>query len=248
VAATEVGEALRRIAEVGAYFALDSGHGADWRPYRALLTDPALLAERVRLVRTTIATRGGVGPDDVEERACASVHFLGVVSRVLAPALGVAALAAVVPDVDPDDIWWRPVAGGPIPMSWEAVRGSGVTSAVEAAALIEAGVLRRVVAPLVQSFATTFRLSAQVLWGNAASALAGAATMLATSSAVLALDPVDIVAASVRTGALTGAGAYRPAPPGPPAFRRDNCCLFYRIPGGGLCGDCVLAPPGATTS
>jgi len=22
---------------------------------------------------------------------------------------------------------------------------------------------------------------------------------------------------------------------------RASCCLFYRIPGGGLCGDCVLA-------
>ena len=24
-------------------------------------------------------------------------------------------------------------------------------------------------------------------------------------------------------------------------FRRRSCCLFYRIPGGGTCGDCVLA-------
>ena len=25
-------------------------------------------------------------------------------------------------------------------------------------------------------------------------------------------------------------------------FRRRSCCLYYRVPGGGLCGDCVLGP------
>jgi iron complex transport system ATP-binding protein len=23
-------------------------------------------------------------------------------------------------------------------------------------------------------------------------------------------------------------------------YRRTSCCLYYRVPGGGLCGDCVL--------
>jgi ferric iron reductase protein FhuF len=23
-------------------------------------------------------------------------------------------------------------------------------------------------------------------------------------------------------------------------FRRRSCCLYYRVPGGGICGDCVL--------
>ncbi|MGB3523980.1 MAG: (2Fe-2S)-binding protein, partial [Mycobacterium sp.] len=23
-------------------------------------------------------------------------------------------------------------------------------------------------------------------------------------------------------------------------YRRASCCLFYRTPGGGLCGDCAL--------
>jgi ferric iron reductase protein FhuF len=25
-----------------------------------------------------------------------------------------------------------------------------------------------------------------------------------------------------------------------PSFRRASCCLLYRLPGRGLCGDCVL--------
>ncbi|MEU9111287.1 (2Fe-2S)-binding protein [Streptomyces sp. NPDC048483] len=26
----------------------------------------------------------------------------------------------------------------------------------------------------------------------------------------------------------------------PLAYRRRNCCLYYRVPGMGTCGDCVL--------
>lgn len=31
------------------------------------------------------------------------------------------------------------------------------------------------------------------------------------------------------TGTLTGS-----------AFRRRSCCLYYRVPGGGICGDCCF--------
>ncbi|MGW4250864.1 (2Fe-2S)-binding protein, partial [Streptomyces californicus] len=35
------------------------------------------------------------------------------------------------------------------------------------------------------------------------------------------------------------------APHGP-AFRRRSCCLYWRCPGGGLCGDCVFdSAPGS---
>ena len=27
------------------------------------------------------------------------------------------------------------------------------------------------------------------------------------------------------------------------SFRRRSCCLYYRLPGGALCGDCGLARP-----
>ncbi|MFV2120727.1 (2Fe-2S)-binding protein, partial [Streptomyces sp. Act-28] len=34
-----------------------------------------------------------------------------------------------------------------------------------------------------------------------------------------------------------------------PALRRRTCCLYYRCPGGGLCGDCVFdAPPRSTAA
>jgi ferric iron reductase protein FhuF len=246
MAATGVSEALSRAAEVGPYFGLDSDAGAGWLPFRVLLDDPGVLAERVRLVRTTLAAQAGVAAELVEERACASIHFLALTARVLAPALGAAAVAALVPDVGPDQIGWRPVDGGPIPMSWAEPTGHPATTAAQAAAGIDSGVLNRVIAPLAERFATSFHLSAQVLRGNAASALAGAAAMLTRSGQDLRLDPVEIVTAALQSGALAGTGAYRRTTAGAePAFVRATCCLFYRIPGGGLCGDCVLATRGA---
>jgi ferric iron reductase protein FhuF len=29
---------------------------------------------------------------------------------------------------------------------------------------------------------------------------------------------------------------------GSSVFRRTTCCLYYRLPDGGLCGDCALRP------
>lgn len=40
--------------------------------------------------------------------------------------------------------------------------------------------------------------------------------------------------ASARNGAALQLGG------GDPGFVRDSCCLIYRFPGRGLCGDCVL--------
>ncbi|MGI5249917.1 (2Fe-2S)-binding protein [Actinacidiphila glaucinigra] len=39
---------------------------------------------------------------------------------------------------------------------------------------------------------------------------------------------------------LRDAGGLRLTGPGAPAYVRRSCCLYYRVPGGGLCGDCAL--------
>ncbi|MGW0334914.1 (2Fe-2S)-binding protein, partial [Streptomyces sp. NPDC003011] len=38
-----------------------------------------------------------------------------------------------------------------------------------------------------------------------------------------------LVGTGTFTGTLTGT-----------AFRRRSCCLYYRVPGGGVCGDCCF--------
>jgi ferric iron reductase protein FhuF len=94
------------------------------------------------------------------------------------------------------------------------------------------------------AFGTTFRLSPQVLWGNVASALAGAAGLLAEAFPARAEAAGQLTAELLRQGPLRGTGeVVQPDPALPRRFLvRRSCCLFYRVPGGGTCGDCVLVP------
>src|SRR5205807_1847650 len=83
-------------------------------------------------------------------------------------------------------------------------------------------------------------ISPRLLRGNAASALAGAATMLgATPDATTAWR---LAATLLDHEALRGTGTWEPvAGREQPMFRRRSCCLYYRVPGG---GDRDLGPPG----
>jgi ferric iron reductase protein FhuF len=52
----------------------------------------------------------------------------------------------------------------------------------------------------------------------------------------------EVAEAVLGTGPFARAGEL--LPPRDPdmvwTFRRRSCCLYYRVPGGGLCDDCVL--------
>ncbi|WP_433049097.1 (2Fe-2S)-binding protein [Dactylosporangium sp. CS-033363] len=200
------------------YFVWESFDGsAGWRPFADLL-DPDVAAARVAASRQALAGMFGLELDALPERVVASVLFLGYASRLVSPPLA-QALEGSVPDVGPDDLWWREVPGGPLPV---AVHLDGRRPAEELS-----DVVFGLVDPLEDVFARTFHLSSQVLWGNVASALGGAAGQLdgawPTVAGLLQRPPLKGMAA-VSNGRL----------------RRNNCCLYYRIPGGGTCGDCVL--------
>lgn len=69
------------------------------------------------------------------------------------------------------------------------------------------------------------RLSRRLLWGNVASALHAAPRVLELPEA--APWAADMLQRPPLAGEMDGG-------------RRATCCLFYEVPGGGLCGDCVL--------
>ncbi|WP_371477816.1 (2Fe-2S)-binding protein [Kitasatospora sp. NBC_00315] len=234
------------LAAVGPYFAVRQGvpgepPPAGLRPLRELYaTGPgSALAERIPLVAERLGT--------AEPRVAASVLHLGLAARLWSVALGAAVLGAAVPDLHPDRTHAALPPQGPIDL-WLPAAGPATrpASAVE---------LRRVVVaenlvPLAAAVRSVTPVSEGLLWGNAASALAGALRVLhqhvcgtrpaAARAAhrftddLLALDPL------ADAGTLTCTGAA-----GPPAFRRTSCCLYYRVgPGAGICGDCVFdAPP-----
>jgi hypothetical protein len=228
-------EALRAAAAVGPYFVWEPwSDGAGWRPLTEL-TDGDVVAERVAAARTALIGMFGLAEDDVPERVIASVTFLGVASRLLSPPLAAVALAGVLPVPGPDQLWWRPVPGGPWPIAYSGVPASGDFAG---------GIVDGLVAPVLRAFRDRFVLSPRVLWGNVTSALAGAAGMLAAGRPAAGEAAGALVERALVVPPLAGTGTLvRPDPASARRFLvRHNCCLYYRIPGGGTCGDCVLTP------
>jgi FhuF 2Fe-2S C-terminal domain len=251
--------ALVAAAGAGPYFALEPwAAGAGWRPARLLADDQAVLAERVAHARGVLAGRAGLPPDGVAERVAASVVFLGLAARLVSPSLGAAVLGGVVPGLTLDSLWWRPADGGPVPLAARAMTGRAIrldpenpdaadadaADLDEAAALLSERCVQGVAVPVAAAFRAQFRLSPLVLRGNIASALAGAAGMLAARFPDRAEAAGQLTARMLARGPLAGAGQLiQPDASRPRRFLvRNSCCLLYRVPGGGMCGDCVLTP------
>ena len=249
--------ALAAAAAAGPYFAVEQwSGGGQWRPLSVLVTDPGVLSERVEHARRVLARSAGVGPADIDQRAVASIVFLGLASRLVSPSLGAAVVGGVVPALSMTDLWWRPVDGGPWPLAARLSPGTpGVPGTAlgdlasgeqlaAAARLLSEGCVQGLAGPVAAAFEATFRLSGQVLWGNVASALAGAAGLLAEAFPERAQAAGRLTAEILGQGPLAGTGELvQPDAALPRRFLvRRSCCLFYRVPGGGICGDCVLMP------
>jgi FhuF 2Fe-2S C-terminal domain len=252
----DAAEALAAAAGAGPYFAVEpQAEGGDWRLASSLVSDPAVLADRVTHARAVIAGRAGLAPAEVAERVAASIVFLGLASRLVSPSLGAAVLGGVVPYLTLDNLWWRPVEGGPVPLAAGPVTGRGIGDPLagdplagraldDAARLLSEHCVRGMADPVARAFQGLFRLSPLVLRGNIASALAGAAGMLAGSFPDRAETAAQLTARMLALEPLRGTGELvQPDASRPRRFLvRRSCCLFYRIPGGGTCGDCVLTP------
>ncbi|MFF5979706.1 (2Fe-2S)-binding protein [Streptomyces olindensis] len=173
-----------------------------------------------------------------ELRVAASVTHQGLAARLWSVTLGCAALYGGIPDLDarllhwdadgsaPDDLWLSDVR--PLP-------GDAPTLADT--------VLHGHLEPLSAALRAHHRLAPGLLRGNAASALAGAAREFdrrargqgRTDAAARARS---LAAELLAHPLLDGAGSLTGT-----AFRRRSCCLYYRVPGGGVCGDCCFPRP-----
>ena len=207
---------------LGPFFAVRRATGpGPWRPLRDLLDAPTL-DERVTAIRTALTRLAGV---DVEPRVAASTLSLGLFARLISPVLGAGALEVDLPRPSLEETWWQPVDRGPWPL---ALTGSSV-------APDPAAVLTDVVWPLADALADQPALSMRILRGNAASAVFGAVAIIGSTRPEL-LAAAQSIARTLLSGPLAGTGDLRGQ-----LFVRATCCLYYRIPGGAYCGDCVLA-------
>ena len=242
--AVDAAAALRAASRFGPYFTWDSYDGSgSWRPLRDLLDDN-VVAERVAAARETLIRMSGLAPAEVAERVVASITFLGLASRLVSPPLGAVVAGGALPRVEADRMWWRAVEGGPMPIAWRDLAATGC-SGPDAAAVLTDEVIRGLVEPVLAVFRRRFRLSDHVLWGNVASALGGAAGMIGGAGPEAAAERAAmIVQAALRRAPLRGTATLERPDPGRARWFlvRRNCCLYYRLPGGGTCGDCVLTP------
>jgi hypothetical protein len=231
---------LDTLANAGPFFALDldpppatpSSDGPAWRRFTELTDNPDVLRARVAAVRAAVAERGGLRVEEVDPRAAASLMHLGATARLVSPVLGAVVLAGVLLELGAASLWWRDVLG-PVPLAAPGLRGrpADVADAGPVAEALTGGPA----AALVEAVAT-LGVSRRVLWGNLASAGAGALTMLRQTAPIGPGAVLDFGTRLFAQPGLATAGRY-----GPAGFRRNSCCLYYRVPGGGYCGDCVLA-------
>ncbi|MCX4903376.1 (2Fe-2S)-binding protein [Streptomyces sp. NBC_00878] len=227
---------LDRLASLEGFFALRTGRGpslptlAEVYETRNVTVESDPLTFRVRKVVRLLGAP--------ESRIGVSVAQQGLAARLWSVALGAAVLYGQVPDLDPRLLRWDADGSAPDDL-WLSETRALPGDAATVRQVVQYGHLE----PLATALRARQPVSAGLLWGNAASALAGAARELdrwarangrpetgdlARSLAAELLDHPDLR----DTGTLTGT-----------AFRRRSCCLYYRVPGGGVCGDCCFVRP-----
>jgi hypothetical protein len=197
-----------------------------WQPVADLYLDglPALIASTARQLST----------DD--RRVAASILHLSLAARLWSPVLASGLLSAVVPDLSTLTV----AIGPPLRLGVAQPAGWTVSDQRELARLSA-----EVVGAQLQQLADALpvRLAPGLLRGNAASAMAGALGVLAATRPDLSGTAAGLAQALLRTSCLRRSGVL--GADAPLSFRRQSCCLYYRLPGGGLCGDCCFRrPPG----
>ena len=183
-----------------------------------------------------------------ETRVAGSIAFQGIAARLWSVGLGSAALTGRVPDLAPERLYWNPGRTAPDDLWLPDAAAVGAPAVVH----LRDTVLHGHLLELHRATRAVCRVSERLLWGNAASALAGALLVLdgwcraagraEAADRALALTRELLADPPLRGTGTLEAGPGRSGPSAGPAFHRRSCCLYYRVPGGGLCGDCVLLP------
>lgn len=201
--------------------------------------DPTHVQQRFTATREGLSASTGVPLAQVPARTAVSAAQMGLVSRFWSIALASVALHEAVPDLDPERVWVHPGHTNPSPL---AVTGAPrpVTGHAETVAALEARVMHGAVAAVTRACAEHGRTSHRVLVSNAASSLVSSASVLGAQVPGRA-EQLDAIARHLLGRPwLAPGGGYR----GTCGFARAGCCLYYRLPGHGLCADCVLVRPG----
>lgn len=210
---------------------------APWRPMHELARTSHAWDDRIAETRAALALAAGVHTDDVEHRVAASVVHLGICARIIAPALAAAACDNVELDTALQHMWWQPALGGPFPLSMLRPEPAAATPQ-ELIRRLRGRLVEVTLAALVQAV-RQYSVSGVIAWGNAGSALHSAAALLRVAHPHRTAHLDAVVAGLTEYEPLSAAGSVLADGP----FRRNSCCLIYRVAGeraDAVCGDCVL--------
>lgn len=227
-------EALAAAAELGPFSAVDPFPSPGWVSWARLVEDSTVLEQRVTEVQRVLAS--GPASPPVDARVAASIVHLGLVARLLSPILGTALVARVLPACPPGRVHLRLAGTNPLPLALTGPEAVPVPDPNAVADAVGVHWLGPAVAPLTAAVGERFRLSGHVLTGNTVSAAAGALRVAGTARPELAGRAEAVLEALLADGSLAGSGRRREDG----SLVRRSCCLFYRLPGAGTCGDCVL--------
>jgi ABC-type cobalamin/Fe3+-siderophores transport system ATPase subunit len=214
--------ALDELRTVSGYFALGTGPLHDgWHSVGQLYHDTALLAEIVGRVKARMNV--------TEQRVAASTFFLGFAARLWSIGLGTVAGYRMLVDLPPEHLLFREI-DGQIALHLEhpaAQQRDDLTSALADM------VLDTHLKPLAVALRRLSPISERLLEGNSVSALLGAARVFDRDRATT--SGWQLARSICTDPRLSGAVCFDDN-----EYRRNSCCLYYRTPHGGLCGDCVL--------
>ncbi|MFE9243810.1 (2Fe-2S)-binding protein [Nocardiopsis sp. NPDC006938] len=240
---------LEDVGDVNVFFRvraapLDGG----WEPVSgwARASGRERLAAEVHRVRGQLGALAGGGAEDVEWRVGASLFHQGLASRMLSPILAAGLCHGA--GLRADLLAYQPGRSGPLALGTAQTRAAVLAEDVAAvAAWLEETVVEGVLARVEEALTGLGRISPGLLRGNTGSALAGAARALGAARRDRRADAEAVVRALLERPCLAGTGSYTGVDgAGRATLRRTTCCLYYRVPGGGLCGDCALRrSPGA---
>lgn len=199
------------------------------------------LADRFAATRAGLAAGSGLALEQVPPRTAVSAAQVGLVSRCWSIALASVALHDWIPDLSAEQLLVGPGHRNPGPMAL-ADPGAGRPAGELAETVIALTdlVLHGAVAAVTEACATQGRTSRTVLVSNAASALVASTRVVGRAAGPRHRTRLDaLTRALLEVPWLAAGGGFDHQ-----QFKRTGCCLYYRLPGHGLCPDCVLVRPG----
>jgi ferric iron reductase protein FhuF len=168
-----------------------------------------------------------------EARVAASVFFQGYAARLLSPQLACIATNGCLPRMPADRLRWRRPGDELIQLGLTPAGGSEGTAEGLIAQLVSDS-FEEHLQPLARALRSRVRMAEQILRDNAASALINGFLLL---SGQFGPGWRDLAARALAQPYLRGCGSL---PDTGPVLVRRSCCLIYRVPRHGKCGDCPL--------